>query len=393
MMWCNENGFDREKCRTISRNSDNTNNMKIQRMWIGYLLVAAGMLSIISCATPDRFIVTGLGYEPPEVKETNIYALPKTGLKIEIGYQIVSFIPGPYADYAQRMLGIDGVKKDRTQTYFLKSAMVETTTEPDGHTFFSVGTLEGQHDRNLLQRMESRGLILGGDYLTEIDIAAIQSSTRENGIFFKDVTMQSNIEVQERTIFKTLITDTSFVRVPVTTQQMERKTIEKKAEEAAKLILEIRSDRYFLSAGLVDPLPASFDIKTAIESLDRLEEEYLSLFIGKSYTEDLKREYYIVPEGHLSEERFTLDQFSTTKGMADEEGEIIELIIRPDGNSRSFRNLLPQVPEPDSFNRLYYRIPEVCTVEVVHADKHLLQKRISIFQSGALVSEKAGEIQ
>ncbi len=367
--------------------------MKIQRMWIGYLLVAAGMLSIISCATPDRFIVTGLGYEPPEVKETNIYALPKTGLKIEIGYQIVSFIPGPYADYAQRMLGIDGVKKDRTQTYFLKSAMVETTTEPDGHTFFSVGTLEGQHDRNLLQRMESRGLILGGDYLTEIDIAAIQSSTRENGIFFKDVTMQSNIEVQERTIFKTLITDTSFVRVPVTTQQMERKTIEKKAEEAAKLILEIRSDRYFLSAGLVDPLPASFDIKTAIESLDRLEEEYLSLFIGKSYTEDLKREYYIVPEGHLSEERFTLDQFSTTKGMADEEGEIIELIIRPDGNSRSFRNLLPQVPEPDSFNRLYYRIPEVCTVEVVHADKHLLQKRISIFQSGALVSEKAGEIQ
>jgi hypothetical protein len=365
--------------------------MMLKGIRIVYMLVTAMMLFVVSCSTPGRFIVTGLGYEPAEVKETTIYALPKTGLKIGISYQKDVFIPGPYADYAQRMLGIEGVQKVRYERYTLNNVKVTPATEPDGASFFTMSTIEGELDKALINKLKDNGLILYGDYMTETDVAAIKSSDRENGLFFKDVTIQSNVEVQERTIYKTLITDTSFVRVPVTTQQMERKTLEKKAEEAAKLILEIRSDRYYLSAGLVDPLPAGFDMKTAIQGLDRLEEEYLSLFIGKSYTEEFKKEYYYVPEGLSTDERVTLDRFSTAGGIDDPEGGAIELVVSPEGNARSFRNLLSQVPEPESFNRLYYRIPEVCEVLVVHSGRTLLTKRVSIYQSGALVSEKAGE--
>jgi hypothetical protein len=365
--------------------------MMLKGIRIVYLLITAMMLFVVSCSTPGRFIVTGLGYEPAEVKETTIYALPKTGLKIGISYQKDVFIPGPYADYAQRMLGIEGVQKVRYERYTLNNVKVTPATEPDGTSFFTMSTIEGELDRTLINKLKDNGLILYGDYLTETDVAGIKGSDSESGLFFKDVTIQSNVEVQERTIYKTLITDTSFVRVPVTTQQMERKTLEKKAEEAAKLILEIRSDRYYLSAGLVDPLPAGFDLKTAIQGLDRLEEEYLSLFIGKSYTEDFKKEYYYVPEGLSTDERVTLDRFSTAGGIDDPEGGTIELVVRPEGSARSFRNLLPQVPEPESFNRLYYRIPEVCEVSVVHSGRTLLTKRVSIYQSGALVSEKAGE--
>ncbi len=364
--------------------------MMIKRKQICYLGVAATLLLMVSCSTPGRFIVTGLGYEPGEVKETTIYALPKTGLKIGIGYQKELFIPGPYADYAERMLGIDGVQKTRTERYTLANVKVATTTEPDGDAFFTVNTLEGEMGRELLERLGARELVLLGDYLTEMDIAAHPYGGRENRIFFKDVTMQSNIEVQERTIYKTLITDTSFVRVPVTTQQMERKTLEKKAEEAAKLILEIRSDRYYLSAGLVDPLPAGFDLKTAIQGLDRLEGESLFLLIEKSYTEQFKKEYYYIPAGTSSEERFILDRFSTARGIADPEGEIIEVVVRPSGNTKSFRNLLPQVPEPESYNRIYYRVPEICEVAIVHDAGTLLSKRVGIYQSGALISEKTG---
>jgi hypothetical protein len=363
----------------------------IRNIRTGQLVVFATMFFFISCSTPGRFIVTGLGYEPVETRESIIYALPQTGLKIGLNYQKDVFIPGPYADYAQRMLGIEGVQKVRSEKYTIRDVVVDPYTEFDGSAFYTISFIEGETDKNLIEWAESKNLILRGDYITNTDIAVHSNRERGNGVHFRDVTMQSNVELQEHTIYKTLITDTSFVRVPVTTQQMEKKTLEKKAEEAAKLILEIRSDRYYLSAGLVDPLPAGFDIKTAMEGLDKLEEEYLSLFIGKSFSEGFLKEYYLLPNGTVPQEQFILDRFSAGKGIMSEEGETIELTIKSPGNSTSYKNLLPQAPEPESFNRLYYRIPELCDVTVTHADRPLSYKRISIYQSGALVSEKAGE--
>ena len=70
------------------------------------------------------------------------------------------------------------------------------------------------------------------------------------------------------------------------------------------------------------------------------------------------------------------------------EGEWIKLMIYPEGNARSLRNLLPQEPEPELHNKFYYRIPEICEVVVNYAGTTLASRRISIFQSGALVSEK-----
>ena len=312
-----------------------------------YLVVGLTMVLLFSCATPDRFIVTELGYEPSETVESVIYALPQTGLKVRMTYQKDVFVPGPYADYAQKMLGIEGVRKERSEKYTIQNVSLEPYTEPDGKAFYTVSSLEGQPDMKLMRHAESNQLILRGKYVTDTDIAIHSVRKNDNDILFKDVTIHSNVEMQEQTIYKTLITDTSFVRVPVTTEQMERKTLEKKAEEAAKLILEIRSDRYYLSAGLVDPLPAGFDLKAAMDGLDRLEEEYLSLFIGKSYTEGFLKEYYRIPEGSIAEERFLLDHFSVRKGIGTEEGDPIELVIVPSGNSRSFKNLLPQGPEPD----------------------------------------------
>jgi len=348
------------------------------------------MVLLFSCATPDRFIVTELGYEPSETVESVIYALPQTGLKVRMIYKKDIFVPGPFADYAQKMLGIEGARKERSEEYTIQTVLVESYTEPDGKAFYTVSSLEGQPDMELIKRAESNQLILRDNYLTDTDIAVHSSRKNDSSILFKDVTMHSNVEMQEHTIYKTLITDTSFVRVPVTTEQMERKTLEKKAEEAANLILEIRSDRYYLSAGLVDPLPAGFDLRSAMDGLDRLEEAYLSLFIGKSYSEEFVKDYYRVPEGSIAEERFLLDYFSSSKGIVREDGDPIELVILPSGNSRSFKNLLSQVPEPDVYNRIYYRIPEICDVSVIHSGRKLCGKRTSIYQSGALVSEKEG---
>lgn len=351
-------------------------------------LVLLPILLTVACSTPNRFLVTEVGYAPQENNSTLIYALPKTGLKIHIDYRKELFIPGPYADYAQRQLGIEGVGKVRSETWHIAGARMESTTEPDFSRLFSLAGVEGVPDLGIVDWAEHNNLIVRGDYRISTGIGTVSSRNGEEGLLFTDVTMEPNMEKKEQTIYKTLITDTSFVRVPVTTEQMERKTIERKAEEAARLILEIRSDRYYLSAGLVDPLPADFDMETAIAGLDRLEEEYLSLFIGKSYTEQVSKEYFLLPSGSLEPERYSLELFSEAFGIGAPDGNPVELVITPAGDARSLRNLLPQEPEAALHNHFYYRIPETCDVLLSYNAQELARKRISVFQSGALVNEK-----
>lgn len=190
-------------------------------------------------------------------------------------------------------------------------------------------------------------------------------------------------------MYKTILTDTSFIRVPVVSEQLERKTMEKKAEEAAKLILEIRSDRYYLAAGIVDPFPQNFELSTALNELDELEEKYLSLFIGKSYIQSFYREYYIVPEGSIETEEFSLDTFSSETGFysaGSDSGKELLLEINPEGKTRSLRNLLPQQPEESVFNKLYYRMPEIAIVNLYEGEDLIHKERLTIFQSGALVN-------
>lgn len=352
----------------------------------GFTTAAAVLLSFLSCSTPGRFVVTGLGYEPELVEESLIYALPHTGLKVTVTYQKDVFVPGPYADYARRLLGIEDVRKTRNTEYSMTDATVDAVTEVDGSAFYTLSLLEGEVDLATVDWAEQHGLIMRGNLTTQTGL----KDTGDEGpgdVLFKDVTMEPNTEMQEHTIYKTVITDTSFVRVPVTTQQMERKTLEKKAEEAAKLILEIRSDRYYLAAGLVDPLPGGFELETALRELDELEEKYLSLFIGRSFSQQFRQEYFFVPEGGNQAEVMLLTRFSKDAGMVDDEsGEPVELVIESSGNAESYRNLLPQDPEDNVYNRLYYRIPEVCDVYIRHSGENICRKRISMYQAGALVN-------
>ncbi|MCF8227072.1 MAG: DUF4831 family protein [Bacteroidales bacterium] len=353
-----------------------------------YIIIPSLMMFVMACTVPGRFLVTDLGFEPEGTEESCVYTLPRTTLKVTVQYQHELFIPGPYADYAQRLLGIEDVQKNREESFTVKDVVISRFVEPDLEKVFSLNMIQGEVNDDFLHWADNNDLIIRENYNSEIPIKVYSSGKGSTGILYKDVTMESNMEMKKETIYKTIITDTSFVRVPVTTEQMEMKTIGKKAEEAAKLILEIRSDKYYVAAGLIDPFPDNFDMKTSLEGLDQLEEAYLSLFIGKSFAESFVKEYLVSPEGLSESESYELDMFNFQKGITEDEGEPLMLEIVPQGNATSYRNLLPQEPEEDSYNRFYFRIPEVCNVSVYLSEQVLCKKRMTIFQAGPLVNQK-----
>jgi hypothetical protein len=354
-----------------------------------YIFIALLILTG-ACTPATKFIVTNIGYEPLEVQQSYIYALPQTNLITGIQYQKDVFLPGPYCDYALKLLGINGVNRLRAESYKIIGTEMKKSIDADPSHMYTLNLLEGEYSGQGVSDLVEKGFILLNDLYSEEEIVQLRSSAISlDGVHFKDVTMESNVEMKKETMYKTILTDTSFIRVPVVSEQLERKTPEKKAEEAAKLILEIRSDRYYLAAGIVDPFPQDFDLATALAELDELEEKYLSLFIGKSYTQRFYREYYIVPEGAVETEDFVLGSFSLESGFDAVEsspGDEIVLEIIPLGKTRSMSNLLPQQPEEEVYNKIYYRMPEITLVNLYEGDLIIHQERIAIFQSGAMVN-------
>ncbi len=358
---------------------------KIRIVFISLLFLAG------SCVPATKFLVTNIGYEPLEIEESLIYALPQTSLKIGIGYEKRVFLPGPYCDYSLKLLGINGVNRTRSEVYKINKTSVKKIVEADGDHFYSVNIIEGSIDNDAINSLVHSGYILLDKLYAEEEIVQSGGEVYSiDGIPYKDVTMEPNIELREETIYKTILTDTSFVRVPIISEQLEPKTLEKKAKEAAKLILEIRSDRYYISAGLLDPYPQDFDLKTALATLDKLEMDYLSLFIGKSYTQRYYREFFITPVESVDPQQFVLGSFTSENGYSSENisADLIEVLIVPGGTTKSMRNLLPQLPEEEVYNKLYYRIPEMTNVSVLQGNDVLHKERIAVYQLGAMVNVK-----
>ena len=354
-----------------------------------FFVILLILLAASACKTTDRFQVTPLGYEPVERLENTIYALPKTHLKIGVIYERTVHIPGPYRDYALKLLGIEGVVKKRSETWHISDVQSSSFTGMDPEHFYSLSLLEGNYNRQEFASLSKQGMII-----TELSDPPVERTlpgeipANSEQVVFEDVTMESNVELVKETIYKTILTDTSFEKVPMVSEQLERKTLEKKAEEAARLILELRSDRYYVSAGLLDPYPKDFDLATSLDRMDKLEEAYLSLFTGKTFTQRFYREYHVTPPGSGPvPDTWPLDAFSLQQGFDSPEGEgnPLEVTLSPTGETRSIQNLMPQLPEEERENRIYYRIPETCILSIRHGETILHEKRLDLFQMGGMV--------
>ena len=347
------------------------------------------LILVGSCAAERKFIVTGLGYEPDDFRENQLYALPMNVLGIHVSFEKEVFVPGPYCDYAMKLLGIGDVQRTRQVRYTITGVTVGEHTEVDGEHIYSLNILEGANADDVLDDLEEKGLVIGNRWVDgSIEIASSGIHDPIGDVPFPDVTMESTIETRTETIYKTILTDTSFIQVPVQTEQLEQKTRERKAQEAARFILELRADRYYLAAGLIDPYPQGLELQVALEKLDELEKEYLSLFLGKHYTISATREYVLVPGNMTDPQIIALDRFSEKYGFnsIDEEGEMLTVKLSSTGKTVGLRYLLSQQPEPDAYNKIYYRIPEMTSIEVVLGEKELVSHRLPVFQRGALVS-------
>ena len=318
-------------------------------------------------------------------QEPVTYFLPATTVNLEVEAVRETSFAGPYAAYAKKFLGLDVRLKDETRTYLL-SVSLEPATEADPGARFAVDPGK-EADRFLA--LSAQGLISLGEDTPPEAVRWDFIAPERSGFNRKGVTAGEAKE--RRTTDKNVKSDSTdiFTQVPVYQDVVVTRTPEQRAREAADLILKVRQERYKITVGDTDATYSGEALGSAIAELTRMEEEYMTLFVGYSVKEHQKASFEVRPEAGRNPS-YPVFRISPEDGViAPDDGEGVLYVLRfapekiadPKPAEDASAKKKP-AKESKSARYIHYRIPAICTVSLESGAERLIKTRIPVWQLG-----------
>ncbi|MDR2894018.1 MAG: DUF4831 family protein [Alistipes sp.] len=228
----------------------------------------------------------------------------QTTIYVDVAVERQEITAGPYARYAQKYLGVTAPLADKVL-----------------HRVTAVKLLE-----------------MSGDEAVE-DAAASSNGAFSDGVFSG--------------AFSHMSPASGFPSLTVDRISSAAVSLEESARLAAERIFELRRSRLDLITGEVGENVFGGGLSSALAEIARLEEEYLSLFLGLQRVRTDTRQYRITPaKGRLT---YTVCRFSEAEGLLPEDnlsGELMVLELKPSvetaavvtqerPNSRAIPQLVP----------------------------------------------------
>lgn len=360
--------------------------MMIKNKLSGVLLL---VLLLSGCQTQDKTAQTvspidkGAGLPTDAI----IYSLPRTILMVDAVAEKVIKKKGPLSDYGKKYLGLEGgIKEDRTE-WFLQIKNVTASEETDPDQYYMIRS-NGLVRSNFLKLTENGLVLFTGSQKSDFIGKESREETEDEDIaYFKDLSVKPNLVEKSDTVYSLLETDTGFVKVPHVQLKNRYKTLDEKAAEAAAFIIKIRKRRFKLLSGQYDVFPEGIALEYAVNEMTRLENEYLSLFIGKTITKQVHRTYTYLPKGEKDEISDVLFRFSSVKGFLPEKdltGSPVTISVKKLNSENPFKSMTVN-SESEDVSDLIYRIPVPCQVEISDEVHSLGSTNLFIYQLGPLV--------
>lgn len=348
------------------------------------------ILLIASCSPTNMITVTNVHDMTSFVENSYIYALPRTKLKISVIALRHKTVPGPYNKYAEKFLGIVNAPSVPEILWEIADIQMHVLHEADPDYFFSVQAPENSPTIDQLLKMGRNGLIISPDAANPFVQFHGEDLVKPEAIPFTDLSVKRNFYTEIRKSKPKSGTNKVNVPtdLPMKRSEQGQKTIEDKAEEAANFIIKIRKRRFKLLAGQYKVFPEGQALKTSVNQLNKLEKEYLSLFIGKTYTDTVRQDFYFVPSIGNDLERKVICRFSNQNGFEDassNNGKPLVLELKSAGLTSALEHL--QLPEagPNYHNTLFYRIPDMASTHLFYGSLPVLEVEVKVYQYGSIV--------
>lgn len=330
---------------------------------------------LVSCAL-CAFVATGAlaqvkAYKADQVSASNTvaYSLPRTVVQVRIVAERECVRVGPYARFAQKYLGVIAPLADKN-LYTIQSATLCGMQEADPAEVY---VLENP-DKTPLKLYEptAEGLIAA-------DLDGTAHVPFVGGA--KKIHKGSN----RISVVSYVQCDTAFLKVPIDKQGTIEKTPEAMAASAANQIFALRKNRLDLVTGEAGENVFGAGLKAALQEIDRLEQEYMALFLGKQYRETFVKVYSVIPT--KGENTAVVCRFSEAAGLlvdTDLSGRPIVLEMTPEQKVEK-SPLANRKGSKDGKGMVFYRIADMVNCRLTDGGREIAQDRMPIYQCGMIV--------
>lgn len=313
-----------------------------------------------------------------------VYSLPSTTISLKVTAEHESFVAGPYAKYAEKYLGIEA-RTESGDFYTLGAIEMIPCIEADPSVRVAVSLGTSKTASANFLNFCSQGLIMTSDSYTGKQ-AQWRFPSAVNNSDFASSGATSNLDSRTTTLYKSVKTADGLEKVPVQQTQVVEKSIERKAEETASMIFRLRQKRMDIITGDTDATYSGEAMAAAIEEITRLEQEYLSLFIGKSVTDEQTVVFDVVPKAENgNKQMYIAFRISDTQGLvpaSNMSGRPIVLELQKDGTHSAGTSEAASSAK----GRIYYRQPATMTARLLDGQKEIMQGRMPVYQLGQTLS-------
>ncbi|MDR1680659.1 MAG: DUF4831 family protein [Prevotellaceae bacterium] len=315
-----------------------------------------------------------------------VYALPSTTIEIRVEALHERFTAGPYARFAQKYLGIDAETED-VETFRIQNMTVQAFTEADASQMYYLEIKDKKAEATFLQ-FSRHGL------LVSLDNAGARPQTVRHGRAargrFDDRGTTANIGREQVTLYKPAKAGAGLDKVPVQQSQLVEKNPERRAEEAANVLFNLREKRISLITGEAEGALSHDGLQAALAEIRRLEEEYLSLFLGKTTTDEQSAVFFVTPVATQKKHLYVAFRLSDTEGLLAPDnlaGRPVTLELTVDKKNLDLPSVAPAGTGHNSKTpHIAYRIPETVRLSLHDGQTSLLQTRLPVYQLGAVLT-------
>ena len=323
------------------------------------LMLANGQLNA-------QFTTTFAKNATPGQQNGFYYSLPQTMLQLDFTIKETKFEKGPLSDYADNYFETSGIGYE-SDSYELLGVQMSSRACPDPNATFFIALNHGRGSSKAQFDVMPNGIIrsvsIGDKTFPEQNIT---TETFENETFTGTISPKNS----------------NFICL-----NSAGKTNAQLAKEVADKVAEIRKEKFFLitSDGATASNPETFN--AMYQKLEEMEEEYLSLILGKRVTRTIVKTVFVIPSKETPTQ--TVAKFSEIDGLTSGtsgNGSPITVQVLPLNGTGSINAPSQSAIESMSYdNKLFYRVPETANVKISLKNTTLLEERQVINQLGVML--------
>lgn len=360
------------------------------RLFVLFLILI--LIPFYSCSTSKRIadsnsVILPLSDSLALRDGSIVYGLPRTVFTVAVEMERTIEKPGPYAKYADDLLGLTDVIKNENESWSVESVAVKSHDEIDPSEYYVISSTS-LFQSNVLA-LKKEGLIL------DLNPSVFYSSEKQgdnsgsdNAQFHPyDLGSDEYFQSQRDTAYKRLSVDSSFIRLPYIVEKRKKLSIDQLAEKAAKRLMELRDGMHLILTGEATVFPQN---EAAINEINRLEKAYTELFTGKTIKEKYTFSYQIIPQKSMAGKAVPLFQFSELTGPLNgnnNAGKPVTMEFNPEKKTKDLTiiNRVQTRSENKKFDRLFYRVPDVVGIKINLGSEKLFDSRKLIYQFGEVI--------